>query len=689
MAVRKENTTGLEYKRSLNDEEQKARAAASVDRIYTVASYVFAIGLIAVGALCVISFMNKAPMMAIICELTVFICLIALLVLVSRSRRRMYEQRIKNERYPYTSVDKKEIDKIFDLIADEEKKRERLNLFATNSSGVSENRSARDNSVIRREKEAPKASDLKPVEEDVPIVVPGDDAQDAAPERQKEEDMSVVNEEELNDVEIRMRAMEAEDEEAAPETEKIVEDDDDAETGKEKRRKRPDGSPVRDGERPRQRPAGKRPPQGAKGKKRPAGDGIRDPRDPRAQQGAKKRRPPAYDPYYGVPVFYDEYGRPIRRPPPYDPYYGGGYYYDEYGEPVRRREPPYAKERVYYDEYGNPIRRRPPAGQDPRREDAARRKRPAAPGQPGADAARRRPDGTAKAAPGAPDKKSRMPAAPVDPSKRTAAPVAMPSRKQEFDEEYVPVFIPYDEENDALNDAERGAVPLRANSGRKPAVPTAPPKPIAVDEDDYSPADMEAVPIIVDDDYNPDYGDEVTFGTPASSSARSTYGSASAASSSSYDYNVDDDVPPEEMDAGVIVVHDFDDIDQDEYEARYSRDYNGSASVGGSASAAKQKQNYAVEEEDYSYEDEGVIVLPRDEHYEEYMQKVKEEEEKKRQEEEKKRVLERRRERRKNGKVTLTIRKVRRKKIHRNSRKYKRFRASVVPLIRYLEANDV
>ena len=510
--------------------------------------------------------------------------------------------------------------------------------------------------------------------------------------------MSVVNEEELNDVEIRMRAMEAEDEEAAPDPESKTEageETDEAESGREKRRKRPDGPPARDGERSRQRPAGKRPPQGAKGKKRPAGDGMRDPRDPRdsrAPQGAKKRRPPAYDPYYGMPVYYDEYGRPIRRPPPYDPYYGGGYYYDEYGEPVRRREPPYPKERVYYDEYGNPIRRRPPAGQDPRREDAARRKRPGAPGQPGrpgADPSRRRPEGaaSAKAAPGAPDKKSRMPSPPIDPSKRTAAPVAMPSRKQDFDEEYVPVFIPYDEENDTLTDAERGAVPLRANSGRQPAVPAAPPKPIAVDEDDYSPADMEAVPIIVDDDYNPDYGDEESFGAPAPA-ARSASGSRAPVSNSGYDYSVEeDDVPPEEMDAGVIVVHDFDDIDQEEYEARYSRDYNGSASAGGS-SAAKQNQSYAVAEDDYSYEDEGVIVLPRDENYEEYMQKVKEEEERKRQEEEKQRVLERRRERRKNGKVTLTIRKVRRKKIHRNSRKYKRFRASVVPLIRYLGADN-
>ncbi len=677
LAVRKDNTTGLEYKRSLTEEEQKARAAASVDRIYSVASFVFAIGLIAVGALCVISFLNKAPTMAIVCEITVFVCLIALLVLVSRSRRRMHEQRVRNERYPYTSVDKREIDKIFDLIADEENKRERLNRFA--SSGVANRAgSAADVPAHKKEVAVKEAVDADPVE-DVPVVVQSDDTQDAALVQREEEDMSSILDDELNDVEIRMRAMEAEDGDPADSEQKTESAVESEEPGKEKRRKRPEDQPQREGDRSRQRPPGKRPPQGTKGKKRPpAGEGLRDPRDPRAQQGAKKRRPPPYAPYYGGAYYYDEYGRPIRRPPPYDPYYGGGYYYDEYGEPVRRREPPYPKERVYYDEYGNPVRRRPPAGQDPRREDPARRKRPGAP--QGGDPARRRPDGAAKAAPGAPEKKSKMPAAPVDPSKRTAAPVAMPSRKQDFDEEYVPVSIAYDEENDILNDSERDVVSLRANSGRKPSVPAAPPKPITgEDDDDYSPADMEAVPIIVDDDYNPDYGDEESFAAPAA---------RSSSTSARYDYQVDeDDSSPDEIDTGVIVVHDFDDIDQEEYEARYSRDYGGSASVSGSNASAAKKQNYAVEEEEYSYEDEGVIVLPRDEHYEEYMQKVKEEEEKKRQEEEKQRVLERRRERRKNGKVTLTIRKVRRKKILRNSRKYMRFRASVIPLIKYLGAD--
>jgi len=691
LAVRKDNTTGLEYKRSLTEEEQKARAVASINRIYSIASLMFLVGLFAVGALCVISVMNKAPTIAIVCEATVFVSLIALLVLISRARRRMNEQRVRSERYPYTSVDKKEIDKIFDLIADEEKKRERLNLFA--SSGTSDNNSSpvRDAAPVRSVPVTESVSEPEPVE-DEPVVVPGDNTQDAASGQQEEKEMSSVLEEELNDVEIRMRAMAAEDEaEAEPIlAREPAEEESEAEDNKEKKRSRPgDRKRPKDGDRSRQRPPGKRPPQGTKGKKRPeAGEGLRDPRDPRAQQGAKKRRPPPYDPYYGgAPYYYDEYGRPIRRPPPYDPYYGGApYYYDEYGQPVRRREPPYNKERVYYDEYGRPIRR-PPSAQDPRREDAPRRKRPGAPAsaQPGGDPARRRPDGS-KTAPGtAPEKKSKMPAAPIDPAKRTAAPVAMPSRKQDFDEEYVPVYIPYDEENDTINDAEHGAVPLRANSARKPSVPAAPPKPVAGDEDDYSPSDLEAVPIIVDDDYNPDYGDEETFAAPAYSGSGVHSGSAS---SSRYDYNVDeDDISPADMDAGVVVVHDFDDIDQDEYDARYSRDYNGSASSY-SGSAANKQQNVAVEEESYSYEDEGVVVLPRDENYEEYMQKVREEEEKKRLEEEKQRVLERRRERRKNGKVTLTIRKVRRKKIHRNSRKYKRFRASVIPLIKYLGAAD-
>ena len=70
-------STGLEYTRSVDEaDEQKQRLATSMNRMYTIASYVFAIGLIAVGALCVISFLSKAPSIAIICEIVVFLCLV-------------------------------------------------------------------------------------------------------------------------------------------------------------------------------------------------------------------------------------------------------------------------------------------------------------------------------------------------------------------------------------------------------------------------------------------------------------------------------------------------------------------------------------------------------------------------------------------------------------------------------------
>ncbi len=662
-----------------------------MDKGYVALSYFLVMALIAMGLVTAYVIIKKLAMTAVIILGVVFLALLVMFVLMVRSRRKLAQQRIQNERYPYTGVDKKSIDKIFDLIADEERKREKLDLFAAKNTSPAQVRSA-----------APARSAEPEAEESMPIAVLDSEpeknvTQETAAPQSEEEDMASILDEELNDVEIRMRAMDAEvGEESNAAVKKSEKSAEESEGGEEPRRKKrpadPD-APRRSGD-PSRRPQGqgKRPPQG--GKKRPP-EGARpprDPRDPRApQQGAKKRRPPAgYDPYYGAPVYYDEYGRPIRPMPAYDPYYGAPVYYDEYGQPIRRQAPAGAPGGVYYDEYGRPVRRRPPAGYDPRREEGAKRKRPAAPGTPGAEEQRRRPAAPAQSGAA---RGSKAPAAPSIPnpdvSKRTAAPVAMPSLKSDFDEEYVPVSIAYDEESSAQDAAEHG-VALRANQGRR-TVPAAPPKPVIDDESDYSPTDLEAVPIVIpDDEYNPGYEEEV--GAPVSSYGGTQGHSASKPNVPDYYYAGDeDDTNPRDLDEGVIVVHDFDDIDQDEYDARYSRDY-GSPVAGGASSAAaaaKQSNSYSVEEEDYSYDDEeGVVVLPRDENYEEYLQKVKEEEERKRIEEEKKRAEERRLERKKNGRVALTIRRVRRKKIARKSRKYKRFRASVVPLIKYLHDYD-
>jgi len=690
LAVRGETGTGLEYTRSLTDKQERQRAAAAVDKGYVAMTYFLIIALIAMGLVTAYVIVKKLAMTAVIILGAVFIALLVMFVLMVRSRRKLTQQRIQNERYPYTGVDKKSIDKIFDLIADEEKKREKLNLFAAKSTSPAPARAA-----------VPARSAEPEIEESIPVAVldPKSEkivTQETAAQQSEEEEMASILDEELNDVAIRMRAMDAEAEEeteaAGKKTEKPAEE---PESGEEPRRKKrpvdPD-APRRSGDPSRRTPQGqgKRSPQG--GKKRPP-EGARpprDPRDPRApQQGAKKRRPPAgYDPYYGAPVYYDEYGRPIRPMPAYDPYYGAPVYYDEYGQPIRRQAP--APGGVYYDEYGRPVRRRPPTGNDPRREEGAKRKRPAAPGTPGAEDQRRRPAAPAQSGAARGPKAPATPSIPnPDASKRTAAPVAMPSLKSDFDEEYVPVSIAYDEESSAHDAAEHG-VALRANQGRR-TVPAAPPKPVIDDESDYSPTDLEAVPIIIpDDEYNPNYGDEEAVGAPVSSYSGAKGRPGSKPNVPDYYYAGDeDDTNPHDLDEGVIVVHDFDDIDQDEYDARYSRDYGSPVAGGAPSSAAKQTQSYEVEEESYSYDDEeGVIVLPRDENYEEYLQKVKEEEEKKRIEEEKKRAEERRLERKKSGKVALTIRRVRRKKIARKSRKYKRFRASVVPLIKYLHDYD-
>ena len=153
-----------------------------------------------------------------------------------------------------------------------------------------------------------------------------------------------------------------------------------------------------------------------------------------------------------------------------------------------------------------------------------------------------------------------------------------------------------------------------------------------------------------------------------------------------YHYEVEE-LSPEERDTGVVVVPDFDDFDEEEYSDRYARGrYRSSANDDVREQAYqppvnpdRQSSKAAVEEESYSYEDEGVIVLPHDEGYESYLEKVKEEEEKKR-------IEERKQARKASGKIALTIRKVRRRKIRRMSRKYKRFRASVIPLAKYLNS---
>ena len=710
--------TGLEYKRTVDEvDEQKQRISASIERMYSIASYVFAIGLIAVGALCVISFLNNTPKIAIACEIIVFICLILLLILIGRARRRIAEQRSHSERYPYKSVNRKEIDSIFDLIADEEKKRERLDRFAmSNSSKITAP------SAYSAEKKEEKVSRSEPEPKEVPvsnIPVPeqkkAEEKKADEPEEDsgiihifpmEEEEMVSVLDDELDSAETKKETSSKKEEAPEPEPDKeekeaeqAVENnsDEDAESSgepqKKKRPKNPDGT--------RQAPSGKRPPQGSRPKKRPNGEAGAS-RDPRAQQrsrdgsanGTKKRRPPAYDPYYGGGYYYDEYGRPIRRAPPYDPYYGG-YYYDEYGQPVRRRESAYGQDgSVVYDEYGRPVRRRPPQGYDPRREEAMRRKRAAA----GADPTRRRPDvaksaQTANGQSAGPAKQSKATGPqPAAESRRTAAPVAMPSLKKDFDEEHIAVSIP-DFDDDYDYDANRGRVPLRADrqqaAGSKQKA--APPKPVVVDETEYSPRDVEAVPIIIpDDDYYSRYEDEEqAYAAPSKSKEPSMFAPPPKKNVPDYQYDAEE-LTPEERDTGVVIVPDFDSFDDDSYEDRYAHGrYRNSSGTDGAAEKAyqppvkqdRQSANAAVEENDYSYEDEGVVVLPHDEGYESYLEKVK-------QEEEQKRIEERKLARKQSGKIALTIRKVRRKKIRRMSRKYKRFRASVIPLAKYLSSYD-
>ncbi|MBQ6797394.1 MAG: hypothetical protein IJP10_05185 [Clostridia bacterium] len=337
------------------------------------------------------------------------------------------------------------------------------------------------------------------------------------------------------------------------------------------------------------------------------------------------RRRQGYDPYYDD-VYYNEYGEPVRRrrpPAAYDPYYGGDVYYNEYGEPVRRRpaQDPYARGDVYYNEYGEPVRRRRPP-QDPyARQGQPPRRRPAGEGQP----QRRRP---------APDQ-----AAERKPAPEAAAPA----------------------DTAAQTDAENTAAAAQAVP--EAPVNTAPARPDNYYEDDY-------VPIVLPDD-DPVDDDYYAHSTKRSAAgvARSDRDEGRAPARRSAAGVRYDDRPPvpasryeDEMDdyePVPVVVPVFE--DEDDYAPRSNyddrRDYDNAPDSRRGAPA-----NYD-DEDDYVR-----IAIP----VEEGDDPVQTEKDIPRMPVPKKNISK------------VKIGKIRRKKITRNSRKYKKFRASVHSLDDYL-----
>lgn len=333
-----------------------------------------------------------------------------------------------------------------------------------------------------------------------------------------------------------------------------------------------------------------------------------------------------------------------RRRQGYDPYYDD-VYYNEYGEPVRRRRPPaydpYYSD-VYYNEYGEPVRRRP-AQSDPyaRGGDVYYN-------EYGEPVRRRRPPVDAYGRPV--QQQRRRPA--EDPRRRyDAAEGAEPRRRRPADAAPAPA-------DDVQSKAAEGAAPVPAPAETTAPAPQAeapaqPARPDNYYDDDY-------VPIVLpsDDPMEDDYYDQAPARRSAAGVRRydDEVRTPPTRSRDRNRYQDDDDV---DYDPVPVVVPVFD--DEDDY-APPARDRGYDDPQGDSAPRSSSR---AVEEDDDGYipvsipVDENDDPLPTDADIprmpvpKKNISKVK-------------------------------IGKIRRKKIVRNSRKYKKFRASVHSLDNYL-----
>lgn len=535
---------------------------------YSFSILLFILGIVAVIVLAVFTSMRKLPSIVLISELIVLASLIGLLLVSISAKRRMVRQFALNERYPYANVEKKEIEAIFDKIAEEEKKRRKLDAFA---SGVDLSKMP----TITSPKAQPETDDSGSEDQ------AEEKAKNGSTGEEESDIIAVFPDEDESSGKDKASGDESSEEKDSDKSDESAKDGGDDKKEKHPASKRPEG----DGERPRK----KRPPEGER-------------------QRPRKQRP--YDPYY-EDYYYDSNGKRHRAP----------VYYDEYGNPIRPR--------VVYDEYGNPIRRRPA---DPRRAPAGKHRRP--------------PEGSAQKRPASHSnasgshtgkKKRRAPSGPV-------APVEMTPIKQHsnYGDDYVPVAI-VDEEEEYVP-APRAKQPPKKHRPANAAEAAE-----AAKKNPYVPEyDDDIVAVLDYDDEDTDNRDY----TPASKAREQRLDNSS---DNKRKPATEKYVPDYSDEEAVIALPDYD--DDDETPAKpYQRQQ-------AAASAA------SYDDED---EDEPLVVLPRDEGYEEYM--------------ESKQSAARKAERKAKGQTALTIRKLRHKKIRRKSRKYKIFRASVHTLTEYLNS---
>ncbi len=389
--------------------------------------FVFIVGIIAMALLMLVGIYQKFSPIILGAQGVVLLCLIFLLSNTISSRRKIIEQNRERERSPYGSVDKKEIDRIFEMIDKEEKRRGRSLAFLAGSSSKMETpqstetpETKEDPAVIPEKNDAPSSTSAEEDDDKLPIIFPDKDEYEgdgkafspiseeraAARKLEKEEKAQAETTEGSSADEIADLVAAASLGAAAGEI--IDETADNAALPDERKQK------------------GKRGKGGKNMDNRP------------------KKRPPVYYDQYGnpmpapvrsapaQPVGYDQYGRPIyQRPPQRKPHPIG---FDQNGRPIY---PPQRKPRtpIGYDQYGRPIYAPAPTGR-PRPAGARppQRRRPAAPGAEPAAAAPIQQIPTEPMAASAADALSALEA------------TQAAGGNQYYDEDYIPVVVHMEED---------------------------------------------------------------------------------------------------------------------------------------------------------------------------------------------------------------------------------------------------
>lgn len=466
------------------------------------------IGIIAVALLLVISIMKKYSMILLGAQGVVLLCLFALLGVQISARSREKEREMLNSRSPYGTVDKKEIDKIFDMIDKEEKRRGRVMAFnAGLPVSAAETRTQSQTSDAEDKKtELPEVQSLPtdtPEEEDedkLPIIFPDQDEYEG-----EKKAFSPISEE---------RAA-ARREEKEREKEKEAASSDESSESKDEIADLVAAASLGAvaGEMTTPDITADSTAQGAEPEKtRKSGKGGKN-----MDNRPKKRQP----------VYYDQYGRPIAAPPVRQAAPAQPVGYDQYGRPIYQRPPQRKPRPIGFDQNGRPIyppqQRKPrvPVGYDqygrpifaPAPPAQGGRPRPAGARPP--QGQRRRPPQEA-AVPGTEQTVVQTPQIPTEPMAASAADAlaaleatAAAGGTQYYDEDYIPVVVHTEEDfnynDDRYTPRVRAGIMDDAPASVAPASIPSVPAAAAPMNSSYNPDEFNSSGT---DTYRPDYASE-------------------------------------------------------------------------------------------------------------------------------------------------------------------------------------